>query len=55
MTTRVDLPGGYTLSDDVALLQPQAIHAYLTRSYWCPGIGIALVEKANKIRPRSRV
>jgi GNAT superfamily N-acetyltransferase len=46
MTTRVDLSGNYTLSDDVALLQPQAIHAYLTRSYWCPGIGIALVEKA---------
>jgi GNAT superfamily N-acetyltransferase len=40
------LPGGYILSDDSALLQPEAIHAYLTRSYWCPGIGRALVEKA---------
>jgi GNAT superfamily N-acetyltransferase len=40
------LPGGYTLSDDPALLQPEAIHAYLTRSYWCPGIGRALVDKA---------
>ncbi len=40
------LPGGYMLSDDPALLQPAAIHAYLTRSYWCPGIGRALVEKA---------
>ncbi|HEX7783898.1 MAG TPA: GNAT family N-acetyltransferase [Sphingobium sp.] len=46
MTTSIDLPGGYILSDDVAWLQPQAIHAYLARSYWCPGIGIALVEKA---------
>lgn len=37
---------GYTLSDDPARLQPAAIHAYLTRSYWSPGIGRALVERA---------
>jgi len=40
------LPAGYTLSDDPARLQPEAIHAYLTRSYWSPGIGRALVERA---------
>ncbi len=40
------LAAGYDLSDDPALLQPQAIHAYLTRSYWCPGIGLPLVERA---------
>lgn len=40
------LPDGYELSDDPARLQPQAIHAYLTRSYWSPGIGRALVERA---------
>lgn len=37
---------GYILSDDPARLQPAEIHAYLTRSYWSPGIGRALVEKA---------
>jgi GNAT superfamily N-acetyltransferase len=37
---------GYILSDDPALLQPAAIHAYLTRSYWSPGIKLALVERA---------
>ncbi len=41
-----DIGDGYTLSDDPARLQPAAIHAYLTRSYWSPGIGRALVEKA---------
>lgn len=40
------LPGGYMLSDDTARLQSAAIHAYLTRSYWSPGISRALVEKA---------
>jgi GNAT superfamily N-acetyltransferase len=40
------LAAGYDLSDDPAGLQPQAIHAYLTRSYWCPGIGLSLVERA---------
>ncbi|MBJ6122393.1 GNAT family N-acetyltransferase [Sphingomonas sp. BT553] len=37
---------GYELSDDAARLQPAAIHAYLMRSYWCPGIDRALVERA---------
>ncbi|MET0136913.1 MAG: N-acetyltransferase, partial [Sphingobium sp.] len=38
--------GGYILSADPARLQPAAIHAYLTRSYWSPGITLARVEKA---------
>ncbi|PTQ13339.1 GNAT family N-acetyltransferase [Sphingomonas oleivorans] len=40
------LPPGYTLSDDPAALQPEAIHAYLTRSYWAPGIPIDLVIRS---------
>lgn len=36
----------YTLSDDPARLQRPAIHAYLTRSYWSPGIGRDLVDRA---------
>jgi len=44
--SEVALPDGYALSDDPARLQPVAIHAYLTRSYWCPGIGLSLVERA---------
>ncbi len=36
----------YMLSDDPTLLQPVAIHAYLTRSYWSAGISQALIERA---------
>ncbi len=46
MTIETPLDGDYLLSDDPARLQPAAIHAYLTRSYWCPGIDRALVERA---------
>jgi GNAT superfamily N-acetyltransferase len=42
----IALPEGYELSDDPARLQPEAIHAYLTRSYWSPGIGLSLVKRA---------
>ncbi len=42
----MDLPHGYRLSLDPAELQLDAIHAYLTRSYWSPGIPKALVAKA---------
>lgn len=51
MTDRIveaGLPDGYVLSDDPARLQPEAVHAYLTHSYWCPGIGRALVERAMR-------
>ncbi|MBS1765824.1 MAG: GNAT family N-acetyltransferase [Acidobacteria bacterium] len=40
------LPDGYRLSMDPAELQLEAIHAYLTRSYWSPGIPKATVAKA---------
>jgi GNAT superfamily N-acetyltransferase len=38
--------GGYEISTDLQRLDFEAIHAYLTRSYWSPGISRALVEKA---------
>lgn len=40
------LTGGYTLSDDPARLQLDAIHAYLSSSYWSPGIAKSLIERA---------
>jgi GNAT superfamily N-acetyltransferase len=40
------LPDAYRLSMDPADLQLDAIHAYLTRSYWSPGIPKATVVKA---------
>ena len=40
------LPAGYSLSDDKAELQVEAIHAFLTTSYWSPGIPLATVETA---------
>lgn len=38
--------GDYLLSTDPARLDFAAIHAYLTRSYWSPGISRQLVERA---------
>jgi GNAT superfamily N-acetyltransferase len=47
---RVTLParhvGPYTVSDDPALLDARAIHAFLRRSYWSPGIPLEVVERA---------
>ena len=40
------LPAGYELVDDPARIDVAAAHAYLTRSYWSPGIPLATVEKA---------
>ncbi|MBL9215639.1 MAG: GNAT family N-acetyltransferase [Opitutaceae bacterium] len=37
---------GYLVSDDPARLDPVAVHGYLTRSYWSPGIPIDLVRRA---------
>ncbi|MBB4842013.1 GNAT superfamily N-acetyltransferase [Paucibacter oligotrophus] len=37
---------GYELSADKQRLDVAAIHAYLTQSYWSPGIPRALVERA---------
>nr|WP_083686385.1 GNAT family N-acetyltransferase [Rhodoferax koreense] len=36
----------YDISDDAARLDIDAIHAYLTRSYWSPGIPRDLVARA---------
>jgi ribosomal protein S18 acetylase RimI-like enzyme len=38
--------GSYLVSDDSSRLDPHAIHAYLTRAYWSPGIPLDLVERA---------
>lgn len=38
--------GSYTISDDPARLDPRAIHAYLSRSYWSAGIPLELLERA---------
>jgi GNAT superfamily N-acetyltransferase len=36
----------YEISTDPARLDIAAMHAYLTRSYWSPGIPYAIVERA---------
>ena len=38
----------YEISTDPARLDTKAIHAYLTRSYWSPGIPLATVEQAAR-------
>src|SRR5262245_16076544 len=38
----------YEISSDQARLDLDAIHAYLTRSYWSPGIPRAIVERAAR-------
>jgi GNAT superfamily N-acetyltransferase len=40
------LPPGYELTDDPARIDPVAAHAYLTRSYWSPGIPLETVAHA---------
>ena len=40
------LPPGYELTDDPARIDAAAAHAYLSRSYWSPGIPLATVERA---------
>lgn len=37
---------GFTVSDDPARLDPAAIHAYLTRSYWAKGIPRTVVRRS---------
>lgn len=39
---------GYTLSDDPARLQPDVVHAFVTRSYWAEGIDRATVERSMR-------
>jgi GNAT superfamily N-acetyltransferase len=38
--------GPYLVSDDPARLDVTAIHAYLTRSYWCEGIPLEVVQRS---------
>jgi GNAT superfamily N-acetyltransferase len=38
--------GDYAISTDVQRLDVPAIHAFLSRSYWSPGIPLALVQRA---------
>ena len=39
-------PDGYEISTDHARFDLPAIHEYLTRSYWSPGIPLEIVERA---------
>jgi len=36
----------YTITTDRSRLDVAAIHAFLTRSYWSPGVPLAVVERA---------
>ena len=38
--------GEYTIATDLKRLDLKAIHAFLTRSYWSPGVPIAIIERA---------
>src|SRR5256885_15801187 len=38
--------GDYTITTDRRRLDTAAIHAYLSRSYWSPGIPLPVVERA---------
>jgi GNAT superfamily N-acetyltransferase len=40
------LPDGYVLTDDQGEIDVVATHAYLTRSYWSPGIPLETVARA---------
>ena len=40
------LPAGYELTDDPARIDAVAAHAYLSRSYWSPGIPLETVRRA---------
>jgi GNAT superfamily N-acetyltransferase len=44
----MDTLNGYTLSTDPAKLDIAAMHAYLSRSYWSPGIPLEIVAAAAK-------
>ncbi len=44
----MDTRDGYTLSTDPTKLDVAAMHAYLSRSYWSPGIPLEIVAAAAK-------
>ncbi len=39
-------PAGYKITTDLTRLDIVAIHAFLTRSYWSPGVSIEIVERS---------
>ncbi len=41
-------PDGYELDDDPARIQLDVVHAFLTTSYWSPGIARDVVERAAR-------
>ena len=43
---RIPRVNTYDISADPGRLQPDAIHAYLVRSYWSPGVPRAVVDRA---------
>ena len=45
-STEAHSDSAYEISTDPSRLDFAAIHTYLTRSYWSPGIPLATVEKA---------
>ena len=42
----VEAPRGYEITTDPARIDVEAVHAFLTRSYWSPGIPLEPVERA---------
>jgi ribosomal protein S18 acetylase RimI-like enzyme len=47
-STDADTGSAYEISTDLARLDFEAIHAYLVRSYWSPGIPLSTVERAAR-------
>jgi GNAT superfamily N-acetyltransferase len=45
-STEAGISGAYEISADPARLDAVAVHSYLTRSYWSPGIPFDIVERA---------
>ena len=48
MSSTEDRTGDYEISTDPARLDLVAMHAYLARSYWSPGIPFDIVERAAR-------
>ncbi len=48
LVTQTKLMNGYFISTDKNLLQLERVHAFLSRSYWSPGVPMSVVESAAK-------
>jgi GNAT superfamily N-acetyltransferase len=48
MSSTETAPDGYVISTDLARLDFTAMHAYLSRSYWSPGIPLETVQRAAR-------